>query len=121
MERIRQLVADGETVPLFPAFRCMTSDTISDFAFGRSVGALELERFETDIFHSIDQATGSVPFVSHFPLSATGKGDFPGNNKLQLQSFPVLREALRWESYYNLSAVPNGFLELARAAEVGLR
>lgn len=66
MERIRQRVADGETVPLFPAFRCMTLDTISDFAFGRSVGALELEEFESDIFRSIDQATGSVSFVSPF-------------------------------------------------------
>lgn len=38
---------------------------------------------------------------------------------MQFQNFPVLREALRWASYYNLSAIPNGFLELARAAEIG--
>lgn len=64
MERIRRRVADGETVPLFPVFRCMTLDTISEFAFGRSVDALGLEDFESDIFRSIDQATGVVPFVS---------------------------------------------------------
>jgi len=40
---------------------------------------------------------------------------------LQFQSFPVLRQALRWASYYNLSAIPNGFLKLARSAELGLQ
>lgn len=40
---------------------------------------------------------------------------------MQFQSFPILREALRWASYYNLSSIPNGFLELARAADMGLR
>lgn len=74
MERIRQRVTNNMTVPLYPAFRCMTLDTISEFAFGRSVGALELQGFESDIFLSIDQASGSVPFVSRFPLVA-GEGE----------------------------------------------
>lgn len=39
----------------------------------------------------------------------------------QFQGFPFLREALRWASYYNLGSIPNGFLQLARAAEVGFR
>lgn len=42
----------------------MTLDTISEFAFGDSIGALEMQGFESEIFHAIDQATGSVPFVS---------------------------------------------------------
>ena len=64
MDRIRRRTESGETVPLFPAFRCMTLDTISEFAFGKSIGALETEGFESGIFHAIDKATGSVPFVS---------------------------------------------------------
>ena len=64
MDRIAQRVKDGQTIPLFPAFRCMTLDTISEFAFGRSTGALKLEDFESVIFDGIDKATGSVPFVS---------------------------------------------------------
>ena len=39
------------------------------------------------------------------------------NVLLQFQRFPILREALRWASYYNLSAIPNGFLKLAHAGE----
>lgn len=64
MDRIAERIRDGQTVPLFPAFRCMTLDTIAEFAFGTSTGALELEDFESDIFEAIDAATGSVPFVS---------------------------------------------------------
>jgi hypothetical protein len=40
---------------------------------------------------------------------------------LQFQHFPILREALRWASYYKLTAVPNGFLELGEAADGGFR
>jgi hypothetical protein len=42
----------------------MTLDTISEFAFGRSTGALKLEYFECVIFDGIDMATGTVTFVS---------------------------------------------------------
>ena len=65
MDRIAQRAKeDGQTIPLFPAFRCMTLDTISEFAFGRPTGALQLENFESAIFDAIDKATQSVPFVS---------------------------------------------------------
>lgn len=64
MERIGELVKDGKQVPLFPAFRCMTLDTISDFAFGTSTAALKVETFESDVFEAIDRSTGSVPFVN---------------------------------------------------------
>lgn len=64
MDRMAQRVKENETIPLFPAFRCMTLDTISEFAFGRSTGALKLEDFESVIFDGIDMATGTVPFVS---------------------------------------------------------
>ena len=119
MGRIKRRSKKDETIPLFPAFRCMTLDTISDFAFGKTIGALQTENFESEIFHAIDRSTGSVPFVSlSFPTYAQSYKD---NNWFQFQYFPLLREALRWATYYNISAVPNGFLELARAAEVGLR
>ncbi|KFZ25402.1 hypothetical protein V502_00123 [Pseudogymnoascus sp. VKM F-4520 (FW-2644)] len=98
MGRIAQCAKDDQAIPLFPAFRCMTLDTISEFAFGRSTGALQLESFESAIFDAIDKATNSVPFFQHFPL---------------------LRQLLRWASYYNLSTVPNGFLQLGQAAEAG--
>lgn len=65
MDRIAQRAMHGHVVPLFPAFRCMTLDTLSEFAFGVSPGALQLERFESVIFDAIDKATHSVPFVSH--------------------------------------------------------
>ncbi|SPO07004.1 uncharacterized protein DNG_09698 [Cephalotrichum gorgonifer] len=100
VDRIHQRVAKSETIPLYPAFRCMTLDTISEFAFGKSIGALKREEFESVIFEAIDKANSSVPFF---------------------QGFPFLREALRWASYYNLSSIPNGFLELAHAADVGFQ
>ncbi|KAG7291092.1 hypothetical protein NEMBOFW57_001102 [Staphylotrichum longicolle] len=96
MDRIAQRVKDGQTIPLFPAFRCLTLDTISEFAFGKTTGALQSEKFESEIFEAIDKATDSVPFFQHFP---------------------ILREGLRWASYYKLAAVPNGFLELGQKAE----
>lgn len=64
MDRITQRVKDGRTIPLFPAFRCMTLDTISEFAFGKSTGALELEEFESAVFDAIDKSIRTVPFVS---------------------------------------------------------
>lgn len=64
MDRIAQRAKGDQVIPLFPAFRCMTLDTISEFAFGRSSGALQLENFESPIFDAIDKATHSVPFVS---------------------------------------------------------
>ncbi|KAK3896972.1 cytochrome P450 [Staphylotrichum tortipilum] len=96
MGRLTKRVRENETIPLFPAFRCMTLDTISEFAFGRSTEALKLEDFESVIFDGIDKATGTVPFFQHFP---------------------ILREALRWASYFKLTAVPNGFLALGEAAD----
>lgn len=70
MDRIAQRVKDGQTIPLFPAFRCLTLDTISEFAFGKTTGALQSEKFESEIFEAIDKATDSVPFVS-FPDQLT--------------------------------------------------
>ncbi|KAJ5549251.1 cytochrome P450 [Penicillium frequentans] len=100
MGRFTQSVKDGHIIPLFPAFRCMTLDTISEFAFGKSAGALHLADYKSAIFEAIDKATHSVHFFQHFP---------------------ILRELLRWTSYYNLSAVPNGFLELGKISESGFQ
>ncbi|PKY05677.1 cytochrome P450 [Aspergillus campestris IBT 28561] len=100
MNRFIQSAKDGQIIPLFPAFRCMTLDTISEFAFGKSAGALQLGDYKSPIFEAIDKATHSVPFFQHFP---------------------ILRELIRWASYYNLSAVPNGFLELAQISESGFQ
>ena len=76
MDRIAQRAKDGQTIPLFPAFRCMTLDTISEFAFGRPAGALRLESFESAIFDAIDNATQSVPFVSVGSLPCEQREDF---------------------------------------------
>ncbi|KAJ5781189.1 cytochrome P450 [Penicillium paradoxum] len=100
MDRFTKSAKNGQIIPLFPAFRCMTLDTISEFAFGKSTGALNLDNYKSAIFEAIDKATHSVPFFQHFPF---------------------LRELLRWASYYNLSAVPNGFLELGQRAESGFQ
>lgn len=93
MDRISRGVAKGETIPLYPAFRCMTLDTISEFAFGKSVGALEAEGFESEIFEAIDKANGSVSFVSNSSLispdGGTSNCDFAGNNKLAVSRFSV--------------------------------
>lgn len=64
MGRLTQTVKDGQIIPLFPAFRCMTLDTISEFAFGKSAGALHLDDYKSAIFEAIDKATHSVHFVS---------------------------------------------------------
>lgn len=66
MDRIKGRAEKNETIPLFPAFRCMTLDTISEFAFGETIGALKKEDFESDIFHAIDRSVGSVSFVGFF-------------------------------------------------------
>ncbi|KAJ5605341.1 cytochrome P450 [Penicillium lagena] len=100
MDRFTQSAKDGQIIPLFPAFRCMTLDTISEFAFGKPAGALQLGDYKSAVFEAIDKATNSVPFFQHFP---------------------ILRELLRWASYYNLSAVPNGFLELAQISDSGFQ
>jgi hypothetical protein len=68
MNRSSERVKSGQVIPLFPAFHCMTLDTISEFAFGGSTGALQLEGFEFTIFDAIDKATHSVPFVRHSQL-----------------------------------------------------
>ncbi len=90
MDRISQRVKDGQTIPLFSAFRCMTLDTISEFAFGRSIGALKLQDFESEVFDSIDKATGSVPFVSPANLTLDWKGMGGTNRRLtdKVSTFP---------------------------------
>jgi len=94
VERMKQLVMKNEPIPLFPAFRCMTLDTISDFAFGKSTCALDLETFESDIFDAIDKATNSVPFVNSLsplllytsfslsPVSLPSPTEFRGPSRL---------------------------------------
>lgn len=120
MSRIESRATRDETVPLFPAFRCMTMDTISEFAFGKTIGALQTDNFQSEIFHAIDRSVGSVSFVSLFHFCQICNS-YKDTNWFQFQHFPTLREALRWATYYNMSAVPNGFLELAQAADVGFR
>lgn len=63
MDRIAERAKNDETIPFFNAFRCMTLDTISEFAFGKSADALKSENFHSVIFDGIDNATHSVPFV----------------------------------------------------------
>lgn len=69
MDRFTQSAKDGQIIPLFPAFRCMTLDNISEFAFGKSVGALQLSDYKSAIFEAIDKATHWVPFVGVISLS----------------------------------------------------
>lgn len=64
INRIAQRAKNGLTIPLYPAFRCTTLDLISEFAFGKSMNALELKDFHSTVFEGIDKATHSVPFVS---------------------------------------------------------
>ncbi|KAF9894959.1 hypothetical protein FE257_004581 [Aspergillus nanangensis] len=63
MDEIARRAENDETITLFNAFRCMTLDTISEFAFGKSAHALKSEDFHSVIFDGIDNATHSVPFV----------------------------------------------------------
>ena len=73
MDRFTQSAKDEQIIPLFPAFRCMTLDTISEFAFGKSAGALQLGDYKSSVFEAIDKATHSVPFVSVISLSSERK------------------------------------------------
>jgi cytochrome P450 len=63
MRRLKELAMTGREIPLFHALRCLTLDTIGEFAFGKSTGALQLENFRSSTFEAIDKATDSVPFV----------------------------------------------------------
>jgi cytochrome P450 len=68
MDRFTRSAKGGQKIPLFSAFRCMTLDTISEFAFGKSAGALHLGDYKSVVFEAIDKATRSVPFVSIISL-----------------------------------------------------
>lgn len=74
MDRIEQRAKERRTIPLFPAFRCMTLDTISEFCFGKSTGALYMNNFESTTFEAIDKANGAVLFVSSAFPSRSLKG-----------------------------------------------
>ncbi|OQD83650.1 hypothetical protein PENSOL_c148G04064 [Penicillium solitum] len=100
MDRIEQRAKERRTIPLFPAFRCMTLDTISEFCFGKSTGALHMNNFESTTFEAIDKANGAVLFFQYFPF---------------------LRHLIQWANNYKICAVPNGFIELAQKAEAGLQ
>jgi hypothetical protein len=63
MERIAQRARSGQTIPLFRVFRCMTLDTISDFAFGKPSRALHLENFQSHTFEAIEKGNGTVLYV----------------------------------------------------------
>lgn len=63
MGRIAQRTEIGQTIPLFPIFRCMTLDTISDFASGKPSLALHLEDFQSHTFEAIEKGNGTVLFV----------------------------------------------------------
>jgi hypothetical protein len=63
MERIAERAEIGQTIPLFPIFRCMTLDAISDFAFGKPSRALHLEDFQSHTFEAIEKGNGTVLIV----------------------------------------------------------
>jgi hypothetical protein len=63
MDRIAQRAKVGQTIPLFPISRCMTLDTISDFAFGKPSRALHLEDFHSPVFEAIEKGNGTVLLV----------------------------------------------------------
>ncbi|KAL2840127.1 cytochrome P450 [Aspergillus pseudodeflectus] len=100
MDRIAQRAKVGQTIPLFPIFRCMTLDTISDFAFGKPSRALHLEDFHSPVFEAIEKGNGTVLLFQHFPL---------------------LHQLLNWAIRCNLGFVPNGFKDLIRSAEEGIQ
>ncbi|KAJ2897243.1 hypothetical protein MKZ38_004845 [Zalerion maritima] len=100
MDRLAQRARDGEVIPLFLAFRCLTLDAICDFAFGKPLGALDLADFHTPIMDAVDQSNLSIPFFQHFPF---------------------FRALLRLMSYYNIQLVPNGFLQMGTAARTALK
>ncbi|KAJ0417771.1 cytochrome P450 [Aspergillus carlsbadensis] len=100
MERIAQRTETEQTIPLFPAFRCMTLDTISDFAFGKPSGALHLQDFQSHTFEAIEKGNSTVLFF---------------------QNFPLLHKLLNWAIRCNLGFVPNGFKDLIQSAEAGVQ
>ncbi|KAJ5915766.1 hypothetical protein N7454_010907 [Penicillium verhagenii] len=100
MDRLEQRAKADQIIPLFPICRCMTLDTISEFCFGKSTNALEIDNFESTVFEAIDKANGSVLFFQYFPF---------------------LRQLLRLANYCKISVIPNGFIELAQKAEAGIQ
>ncbi|KAL4802082.1 cytochrome P450 [Aspergillus unguis] len=100
MDRIAQRAALGQSIPLFPIFRCMTLDTISDFAFGKPSRALHLEDFESETFEAIEKGNGTA---------------------LYFQNFPLFHQLVNWATRCNLGFVPNGFKDLIQSAEAAVQ
>lgn len=68
MARLSQSVEAKKPLPLMNAFRSLTLDTITEFCYGESMGALHVENFETPLFESFDLATKATIFVGYtFP------------------------------------------------------
>ncbi len=72
--RIAERAEQGAVIPLYPAFRCLTLDTISEFAFGRSIRALDAEDFKYEVLEAIDKTNQSIPFVCMPARAAVGCG-----------------------------------------------
>lgn len=93
MDRLAQRAQRSVKIPLYSAFRCMTLDTISDFAFGKPTGALQLENFESATFDAIEKSNDGIIYVS---TSQQGK------DKIELQSFLKLVSSKIYPSYIGL-------------------
>jgi hypothetical protein len=61
---VQQLSQSRRPVNVFNAWRCLTLDVISEFAFGQCFNALENPDFECDMIDTMDHFVGHFYFVS---------------------------------------------------------
>jgi hypothetical protein len=117
MARLTEYARAEKPIPLVAAFRCLSIDTITEFCYGQSLGALECDDFHCSQFEAFDIVTPGVPFVcvssGYDPVDAQQL--IPG---FQFQHFPFLRQMLRWVSDYELPFVPSGMREMEKVSEL---
>ncbi len=117
MARLTEYARAEKAIPLVAAFRCLTIDTITEFCYGQSLGALECDDFHCSQFEAFDIVTPGVPFVcvslGYYHVSAEQL--IPGT---QFQHFPFLRQILRWVSDYELPFVPGGMREMEKVSKL---
>lgn len=100
MGSLEEYTQAGKAIPLVAAFRCLTIDTITEFCYGKPLGAMKDKTFFHRQFEAFDIATMGTPFFQHFPF---------------------LRQCLRWVSDYELPFVPGGIREMEKGAKAGLK
>lgn len=64
IDRVTELVRSQTPIKVFAAWRSMTLDIISTFAFGHSLNALDRENLDDEMLDTLESALGAFYIVS---------------------------------------------------------